>query len=96
MSSEVKRAHHGIAKKIVFNSYGGTASITRQAVSSAPKDRLRGGFRRSVPRDVHSGAVSSVGFMLNRKTFPSVDSHRGDGSDSFHIVPSSAIRCLRG
>ena len=38
MSSEVKRAHHGIAKKVVFNSYGGTASITRQAVSSAPKD----------------------------------------------------------
>jgi hypothetical protein len=38
MSSEVKRAHRGIAKKVVYNSYGGTANNTKQAVSSAPKD----------------------------------------------------------
>ena len=41
MSSEVKRTHRGIAKKVVLNSYGGTASITRQAVLSASKDCLR-------------------------------------------------------
>ena len=65
MSSEVKRAHRGMLKKVDFFSSGGTASSTRQAVLSASKDCQRTGVRRSGTKHIYRVCGADLCLGLN-------------------------------